>query len=118
MTWPPSGHRNAGDPAAFFRGRVATDLGQAHYYPLVDSRPNPVPFESPLDLALGPLPRGWGELQAMPGRIVAQLAAAKRAGHRLFLFWSWRGHQDTGDGYAVKPYAQEIRQALANLRGL
>jgi hypothetical protein len=110
------GHRNAVDPARFFRGRVASDLGQAHYYPFVDTLPNPTRFELALGPALGPLPAGWGEVQAEPRRIAAQLAAARRAGHRLLLFWSWRGHQASGDGYAVKPYAPEIRRALAHLR--
>ena len=110
------GHRNAVDPAAFFRGRVASDLGQVHYYPFVDTRPNPTPFNLPLAPVLGPLPAGWGEVQTRPGRIAAQLTAAQRAGHRLLLFWSWRGHQPTGDGYAVKPHAREIKRALARLR--
>jgi hypothetical protein len=110
------GHRNAVDPARFFRGRAATDLGQAHYYPFVDTRPNPTPFHIRLTPAFGPLPAGWGELQARPSRIAAQLTAAHRAGHRLFLFWSWRGHQETGDGYAVQPHAAEIRRAVNQLR--
>jgi hypothetical protein len=109
------GHRSAGDPALYFRGRVATDLGQAHYYPLVDTRPNPTPFQTPLTSAFGHLPAGWGELQARPGQIATQLAGAQRAGHRLLLFWSWRGHEPTADGYAVKPYSAEIRQALMQL---
>jgi hypothetical protein len=110
------GHRNLPDPRDFFRGRVADDLGQVHYYPLVDSRPNPVPFGSRLAPTFGPLPAGWGELQAIPGQAYRQLSAARRAGHRLFLWWAWRGHMDNGDGYAVQPYAPEIAQALARLR--
>ena len=67
------GHRNAVDPARFFRGRVATDLGQVHYYPFVDTRPNPTPFNVPLAPVFGPLPAGWGELQARPALIASQL---------------------------------------------
>jgi hypothetical protein len=110
------GHRNAIDPRRFWRGRVATDLGQVHYYPLVETRPNPTPFGVRLGPVFGPLPAGWGELEAQPGQIAQQLRTARRAGHRLFMFWSWRGHEDNGDGYAVKPYAQEIRQALSVMR--
>jgi hypothetical protein len=109
------GHRNATDPALYFRGRAAVDLGQAHYYPLVDTRPNPTAFQTPLTAAFGHLPAGWGEVQARPGQIAAQLAGAQRAGHRVLLFWSWRGHEPTADGYPVKPYSSEIRQALIRL---
>ena len=111
------GYRNVPDPRAFFRGRVAIDLGQVHYYPFVDTRPNPTPFGVKLTPTFGPLPAGWGELQAIEGQALSQLSAAKRAGHRLFLFWAWRGHMATGDGFAVKPHAQEISKALAKLRG-
>jgi hypothetical protein len=62
--------------------------------------------------AFGPLPAGWGELQAFPGKIAGQVATARRAGHRLFWLWSWRGDQDTGDGFAVKPYGAEVRRAI------
>jgi hypothetical protein len=106
------GHRNVPDARRFFRGRVASDLGQVHYYPLAETRPNPTPFGSRLASTFGPLPAGWGELQLVPGTVAAQLAAARRAGHRLFMYWAWRGHLDTGDGFAVKPYADEIRRAL------
>jgi hypothetical protein len=112
-----AGHRNTSDPERFWRDRAAVDLGEVHYYPLVDTRPNPTPFGARLEPVFGPLPAGWGELQALPGHIGEQLASARRAGHRLFLFWSWRGHEEGGDGYAVKPYADEIRQALARLGG-
>jgi hypothetical protein len=110
------GHRNAYEPRRFWRGRVADDLGQVHYYPLVETRPNPAPFGVALGRVFGPLPAGWGELQAYPGEIARQLATARRAGHRLFMFWSWRGHEDNGDGFAVQPYAEEIQRALAGLR--
>jgi hypothetical protein len=110
------GHRNVPEARRFWRGRVASDLGQVHYYPFVETRPNPTPFGAPLAPAFGPLPAGWGELQALPGRIAEQLATAAHAGHRLFLFWSWRGHEDNGDGFAVKPHAEEIRRSLAALR--
>jgi hypothetical protein len=110
------GHRNAVDPAEFFRGRAASDLGQVHHYPFVDTRPNPTPFGVRLSSVFGPLPAGWGELQARPGRIAAQLSAAQGAGHRLFLFWSWRGHQENGDGYPVQPHRTEIQRALTRLR--
>jgi hypothetical protein len=106
------GHHNVIDPQRFFHGRVASDLGQVHYYPFLESRPNPTPFDTRLASTFGPLPAGWGELQAFPGKIAGQVAAARRAGHRLFWFWSWRGDQETGDGFAVKPYAAEIRKAL------
>ena len=111
------GHRNLPDPRDHFRGRVAVDLGQVHYYPFVDTRPNPVPFGSKLGPTFGPLPGGWGELQAIEGRAFSQLSAAKRAGHRLFLWWAWRGHVEYGDGYAVQPHAPEIKRALDRLRG-
>jgi hypothetical protein len=110
------GHRNAYEPHRFWRGRVADDLGQVHYYPLVETRPNPAPFGVALDRGFGPLPAGWGELQAYPGEIARQLATARRAGHRLFMFWSWRGHEDNADGFAVRPYAEEIQRALVGLR--
>ena len=111
------GHRNVPDPRTFFRGRVASDLGQVHYYPFVETRANPTAFSVKLEPTFGPLPAGWGELQAIKGRAASQLEAARRAGHRLFLFWSWRGHLPTGDGFAVKPHGEEIRAALAKLRG-
>jgi len=107
------GHHDLPDPGRFFRGRVASDLATAHYYPLVETRPNPTPVAAPFVPAFGPLPGGWSEIEAVPGHIAAQLAAARRAGHRLLLFWSWRGHQESGDGYAVRPYADELRRALA-----
>jgi hypothetical protein len=110
------GHRNVPDPRRFWRGRVATDLGQMHYYPLVETRPNPTRFDLPTEPVFGPLPAGWGELQAEPGHIAEQLGAAARAGHRLFMFWSWRGSDENGDGFAVRPHADEIRQALTTLR--
>jgi hypothetical protein len=110
------GQRNAYEPGRFWRGRVADDLGQVHYYPLVETRPNPSPFGVALGPVFGPLPAGWGELQAYPGEIERQLRTARRAGHRLFMFWSWRGHEDNADGFAVQPYAQEIRRALVAVR--
>jgi hypothetical protein len=110
------GHRNVPEAAKLWRGREASDLGQVHYYPLTESRPTPTPFGTPLGPVFGPLPAGWGELQALPGQIARQLAMARQAGHRLFLFWSWVGHDENGDGYPVQPYADEIRRALAALR--
>jgi hypothetical protein len=92
---------------------VASDLGQAHYYPLLDTRPNPTPFSARLTPAFGPLPAGWGEAQSRPGKIVRQLQDARGAGHRYLLLWSWRGHEDSGDGFGVKPYAPEITRALS-----
>jgi hypothetical protein len=65
----------------------------------------------------GPLPAGWGEAQARRGQIAAQIAAARKAGHRLFMLWSWRGHQSSGDGFAVQPYAEEIKRAVKGVRG-
>lgn len=108
------GHRNAIDPISYARGRIASDLGQAHHYPFLETRPNPSPFGTSFKAQFGPLPAGWGELQAQPGQIAKQLRTAHAAGHRLFLFWSWRGHEPTGDGFAVQPYAAEIRKALAS----
>jgi hypothetical protein len=107
------GHHDVPDPTRFFRGRLPVDLGQVHHYPFLETRPNPTPFAVRLAPTFGALPAGWGELEASPGRIAAQITEARRAGHRLFLFWSWRGHQEGGDGYAVKPHAAEIRRALA-----
>jgi hypothetical protein len=106
------GHRNLDDAARFARGRAATDLAQAHYYPLLDTRPNPVRFAAPMAPAFGPLPAGWGEAQALPRRIAAQIRDARRSGHRYLLLWSWRGHEESGDGFAVKPYTEELRAAL------
>jgi hypothetical protein len=106
------GHRNPVDAARFFRGRAASDLGQAHYYPLLETRPNPSRLDMSFREVFGPLPAGWGELPAEPGRIARHLAGARRAGHRIFWFWAWRGHQESGDGFAVQPYAGEIRRAL------
>lgn len=106
------GHRNSEDAARYFRGRVATDLGQAHYYPLLDTRPNPTPFGVKMAPVFGALPAGWGEAQALPGRVAQQIADVRRAGHRYLLLWSWRGHEDTGDGFALKPHAEEIKKAL------
>jgi hypothetical protein len=107
------GHRNSEDAARFARGRVASDLGQAHFYPLLDTRPNPVPFASRLTAAFGPLAAGWGEAQARPGKIASQVRDARRSGHRYLLLWSWRGHEDSGDGFAVKPLGPEITGALS-----
>jgi hypothetical protein len=110
------GHRNAIDPARYFRGVVASDLVQIHYYPFVDTRPSPTPFAVELPPLFGALPGGWGEVQTAPGRIEGQISAAHDAGHQLLMFWSWRGHQPTGDGYPVRPYAAEIKRALAKLK--
>lgn len=106
------GHRNGIDPLLSARGRIASDLGQAHYYPLLETRPNPTPFGADFAPLFGPLPSGWGEAQARPGHIGEQIRTAHTAGHRLLMFWSWRGHQEAADGFAVQPYADEIRQAL------
>jgi hypothetical protein len=110
------GHHDVPDPQKFFRGRVASDLGQAHYYPFVETRGNPTPFGVKMDKTFGALPAGWGEVQARKGQIAAQVDAARNAGHRLLMFWSWRGHQSTGDGFAVQPYADEIKRAVAGVR--
>jgi hypothetical protein len=107
------GHRGTEDAARFARGRIASDLGQAHYYPLLDTRPNPTPFATSMTPAFGPLPAGWGEAQARPGHLAGELAQARGAGHRYLLLWSWRGHEPTGDGFAVKPYGAEIAAALS-----
>jgi hypothetical protein len=42
------------------------------------------------------------------------MRAARAAGDRVFLLWSWRGHEATGDGFAVQPYADEIKRAVAS----
>ena len=47
-----------------------------------------------------------------PGKIAGQIQEARGAGHRYLLLWSWRGHEPTGDGFAVKPYAAELGTAL------
>lgn len=106
------GHRNALDAGRFFRDRVASDLGQAHYYPLLDTRPNPARIGQSLRDAFGALPAGWGELPAEPGKIARHLAAVRAAGHRIFWLWAWRGHEASGDGFAVAPYADEIAAAI------
>jgi hypothetical protein len=110
------GHRNVPEAARLWRGRVADDLGTVHYYPFTESRPTPTPFGTALGPVFGPLPAGWGELQALPGQIERQLATARQAGHRLFLFWDWVGDDENGDGFAVQPFAQEIQRALAAMR--
>jgi hypothetical protein len=106
------GHRGLEDAARFARGRIASDLGQAHHYPLLDTRPNPTPFATRMTPTFGPLPAGWGEAQARPGKIATQIQQARGAGHRYLLLWSWRGQEPTGDGFAVKPYRAEIERAL------
>jgi hypothetical protein len=106
------GHRSTEDAARFARGRIANDLGQAHYYPLVDTRPNPTPFGTRMGPAIAPLAAGWGEAQARPGHVAEQIAAVRRAGHRYLLLWSWRGHEPTGDGFAVKPLADELTRTI------
>jgi len=111
------GHRSLEDAARFARGRVASDLGQAHFYPLLDTRPNPTPFSARMGAAFGPLAAGWGEAQARPGKIAEQLEQARRAGHRYLLLWSWRGQEPSGDGFPVKPYGAEIGPALLGGRG-
>ena len=88
-----------------------------HYYPFVDTRPNPVPVRVEAGPHLRPAARRLGRAAGRcEGRAFSQLSAAKRAGHRLFLFWAWRGHMDNGDGFAVQPHAPEIKRALARLR--
>ncbi len=111
------GHHNVIDPQRFFRGRVASDLGQVHYYPFLETRPNQTPFGERMGPTFGPLPAGWGELQVIRGQLARQLSSASKAGHRLFLYWAWRGHQETGDGFEVKPHADEIKAALTRLPG-
>jgi hypothetical protein len=110
------GHRNALDAARFFRDRVASDLGQAHYYPLLDTRPNPTRIGHPMRDAFGALPAGWGELPAEPKQIGRHLEEARAAGHRIFWLWAWRGHEESGDGFAVAPYAEEIAAAVRAAR--
>lgn len=111
------GYRNVPDPRAYFRGRVPVDLGQVHHYPFIETRPNPTPLSVKLAPTFGPVPAGWGELQAIEGKILGQISAAQRAGHRLFMYWAWRGHMEFGDGFAVRPYGEEIKKALAKVRG-
>lgn len=110
------GHRNPIDARRFMRGRVATDLGQAHHYPMLETRPNPSLFGTRMGDVFGALPAGWGECQVRPQAVAEQVGAARAAGHSFLLFWSWRGDQDSGDGFAVKPYADEIKRAVRALK--
>ena len=109
------GYRNIPDTQRFFRGRVPTDLGQVHYYPLVETRKNPTSFAARMRASFGPLPAGWGEAQVLPGFIARQLAQVRRAGHDYLMFWSWRGHEESGDGFAIQPHGEEIKKALLRL---
>src|SRR5688572_19292658 len=61
------GHRNPLDAEAFMRGRVATDLGQAHYYPWLETRPAPFGLDARPTDAFGAIPGGWGEAPVRPG---------------------------------------------------
>lgn len=108
------GHRNLHEVPRFMRGRLATDFGQAHYYPRLESAPHPTGLGADPREAFGPLPSGWGELPAQRGRIAANVGEALGSGHRYLMFWSWR-EQDPGigDGYHVRKYADEIRAMLA-----
>mgnify|MGYP001595785364 CR=1 FL=1 len=108
------GHRNLHEVPRFMRGRLATDFGQAHYYPRLESRPNPTPLGTSPEAAFGPLPSGWGELPAEGGSIAANLGEALSGGHRYMMFWSWREEGGVGDGFSVRSHADEIRATLAS----
>jgi len=110
------GHRNPLDAARFARGRIASDLGQAHFYPRLETRSAPFDLGAPPGRAFGSIPSGWGESPARPGRIAADLERARHAGHRFLMFWSWRSDDSTGDGLRVRAYSDEIRRALETRR--
>ncbi len=109
------GHR---DPLAAHRygRRLPVHLGQAHFYPELDGLPAPFSPRFPARRAFGSLPGGWGELPLRPGRLLGDLRAARAAGHRFALLWSWLGDAPQGDGLAVRPHRWEIREALETLR--
>jgi hypothetical protein len=96
------------------RHRMGSDLGQAHFYPRYETHPAPFDLSAPMDAAFGDLPTSWGEAPLRPDRIRRDLAEARRRDHRLLLYWSWRGHERSGDGFHVRPHAARIRDALAD----
>ena len=59
------GHRNAVDPLIYFRGRVASDLGQAHYYP-GRHPPQSHPLRHPARQGLRPTARRLGRAAGPP----------------------------------------------------
>ncbi len=109
------GHR---DPmtAGRFGPLLPVHLAQAHFYPEIDGLPAPFSLRFPPRRAFGALPGGWGELPLRPGRLLEDLRAARAAGHRFALLWSWLGDAPRGDGLAVRPHRREIRDALETLR--
>lgn len=106
------GHRNPVDARDHFRGVLRTSLGQAHYYPYLETRP--APFALDLDQAsvFGQVPGGWGEVPAREGRIDADFAQGRAGNAAYFLFWSWRGDDPGADGFRVRALATEIASAL------
>lgn len=110
------GHRNPLDAARYMRGRLATDLGQAHFYPRFETAPAPFDLGHDARAAFGAVPHGWGETPLRPDLVADELVAARDAGHRYVMFWSWRGDDSTGDGFAVRAHERAIRDALRRVR--
>ncbi|MFW5875456.1 MAG: hypothetical protein ACOCXM_01840 [Myxococcota bacterium] len=106
------GHRDPEAVPRLMRGRVATDLGQAHYYPGREGGRAGFDLTASPEDAFGPLPAGWGEVPVRPGRVRSDLDEARDAGHRYLLYWAWRGDDPTGDGFRVRAHVEEIRDAL------
>ncbi len=106
------GHRNIVEPARFARGRIATDFGQAHHYPRLESRPAPTTLATSPTQAFGPIPSGWGETPVTPQNILRDYQTAFSNGHNYLLFWAWRGDDETSDGFRVRAHREELEQAI------
>lgn len=106
------GHRSPVEAARYMRGRIASDLGQAHYYPHVETRESGYDLATTMEPAFGEVPSGWGEAPVREGRVERDLREARAAGARYLLYWSYRGDDDSADGFAVRAHRQEIIRAL------
>jgi peptidoglycan/xylan/chitin deacetylase (PgdA/CDA1 family) len=110
------GHRNILEPARFARGRIATDYGQAHHYPRLETRPAPFTLATPPTAAFGPLPAGWGETPVRENGVRQDYEQAFSNGHGYLLFWAWRGDDNTSDGFKVRAHRGEIERAIAHFQ--
>jgi hypothetical protein len=104
--------RQVADAQRFTRGRMAIHFGQLHYWPLLETRPNPFGLGTDPGRIYGAVPAAWGESPSLRGRVASQLEQARKAGYRMLLFWSWRGDDVSGDGFAVRAHRAEIQAAL------